>query len=128
MSIKSNFKGTDFPYKVEQMRLTSKGKYQGRFNVIQGTEENIHVFFSPSANISGYGKTRAEAKKDFDYNVQIFFEDLFAMTASQRKSFLINLGWIEEKYANKNYSKAFVNDEGILEGLENPKIRSMEIA
>lgn len=119
----------NFPYASEQLRVSSSGnEVKARLNVIVGREGEFVVILSPSVNVSGYGKTEKEAREDFKYNMSIFCEDLYEMSVKNRKAHLKELGWIEDKFAKKNFSKAFINNNGQLEGLENVEIMPLEFA
>ena len=73
--------------------------------------------------ISGYGSTEQEAIDSLDENVETFCEDFMKLNAEQKKSELVKLGFSQVPYHRKNFSKLFVDENGLLQGLENVTIR-----
>lgn len=122
-TIKSNF--IDFPYDVEQLKV-AKGAISVRVNVVTGKEGEFWVCISPSINVSGYGKNIEEAKTSFNENIDTFCEDLNSLPIVQKRIILKEMGWEQRKYLKKQFSKAFVDEDGILQNLEHPKLLSLE--
>lgn len=115
----------DFPYDTEQLRIT-KDSLSIRVNLISGKDGDFWVFISPSLNVSGYGKTIDEAKASFDENMEVFSDDITRASSSERNNILRQLGWKQKRYMKKQFSKAFVDEDGILQNLEQPKLVSLE--
>lgn len=51
------------------------------------------VSIIPSLNVSGYSESEEDAIKDSQYNLKVFFEDLYELTVAQRDSELKKRGW-----------------------------------
>lgn len=91
--------------------------------VISGKDGEHFVSILPSLMISGYGNTDKEAMDSLDENMETFCEDFMKLNSEQRKSELIKLGFSQLPYHSKNFSKLFVDENGLLQGLENVTIK-----
>lgn len=91
--------------------------------VISGKEGEHFVSIIPSLMISGYGSTEEEAMESLDENMETFCEDFMKLNQDQRKSELIKLGFTQFRYHSKNFSKLYVDENGLLQGLENVTIK-----
>ena len=91
--------------------------------VISGKEGEHFVSIVPSLMISGYGSTEQEAMYSLDENMETFCEDFMKLNHVQRKSELIKLGFSQVPYHTKNFSKLYVDENGLLQGLENVTIK-----
>ncbi len=90
--------------------------------VISGKEGDHFVSIVPSLMISGYGATEQEAMDSLDENMETFCEDFMKLNKDQRKSELTKLGFSQVPYHTKNFSKLYVDEIGLLQGLENVTI------
>lgn len=86
--------------------------------VFTGKEGDYFVSLSPSLNVSGYGKTKREAKVSFQENIILFCQDLLALPKKQIEIELKALGFIKEKFHNKNFAKVYVDENGDLQNFE----------
>jgi len=91
--------------------------------VISGKDGEHFISIVPSIMISGYGSTEQEAMESLDENMETFCEDFMKLTHEQRKSELIKLGFSPVPYHSKNFSKLYVDENGLLKGLENVTIK-----
>lgn len=91
--------------------------------VVSGKEGEHFISIIPSLMISGYGSTEEEAIDSLDENIETFCEDFMKLNAEQKKSELVKLGFSQVSYHRKNFSKLFVDENGLLQGLENVTIR-----
>lgn len=91
--------------------------------VVSGKEGDIFVSIVPSLMISGYGSTPEEATESLDVSMEAFCEDFMKLSTEQRKIELVKLGFSQVPYHNKNFSKLYVDENGILQGLENVTIK-----
>lgn len=91
--------------------------------VISGKEGEHYVSIVPSLMISGYGSTEQEAMDSLDENVETFCEDFIKLSLEQRKAELVKLGFSQVPYHRKNFSKLYVDENGLLQGLENVTIK-----
>lgn len=112
-----NAKFNNKPYKEESLK-TSSDSISIEVNTITGKEGDFWICISPSLNVSGYGRTIEEAKKSFEENIIIFCDDIQSLKSEKKHQILVSLGWKQKKYAKKQFSKAFVDKDGILQNLE----------
>jgi hypothetical protein len=89
-----------------------------------GKEGEHFVTVSPALLVSGYGSTEEEAKKSFEENLRLFCEDFMKLNPTQRESELFKLGFAKVKFHNKDYSKAYVDENGVLQGFEPGTLRA----
>lgn len=87
-------------------------------NVYNGKQGDYFIYFCPSLNISGYGKTRKEAEDFLKVEIGVFCEDLHSMHYKEKEVFLSSLGFKKETFASKNFSKSFVDENGKLQDFE----------
>ena len=104
----------------------SKSTFSAKINVITGEEGDFWVSISPSLNVSGYGNSKEEAQESFHLHMQIFWEDLKGLKMDRRHLMLKNLGWNNKYFAKKQYSKVFIDENGVLQGLKSAEINSLE--
>jgi hypothetical protein len=115
----------DLPYITEQLKV-SKHEVRARINVLTGQEGDIWVCYSSSLNTSGYGATKKEAEESFQHNLEVFCEYLLKLKSSQQQTELRNLGWDRKIYARKQFSKAYVDENGDLQNLTNTSVQALE--
>ncbi|MEO9572100.1 MAG: hypothetical protein ABJH82_14530 [Polaribacter sp.] len=104
----------------------SNVKFSVKINTIGGKDGDFWIEVSPSLNVSGYGNTPEEAEKSFEHNLNLFAEDLNKLKLSERIKYLKELGWDSQKLFKRRLSKAFVDENGILQNLEHPKVKYFE--
>lgn len=118
------------PLKKEEIKI-SKNRFKGDLNVFSGASGEFIVSIIPSMDVSGYGKSENEAIEDLKYNLNIFLEDLFKLSVSQRSIYLKDLGWDIDTFFKKKYSTIFIDNNGILQNFDKPeevKISSLQFA
>ena len=89
-----------------------------------GKDGDSFVIISPTLLVSGYGLNETEAKQSFQHNIELFYKDLLQLSSEQRNSHLKNLGFIKEKFKTKNFSKLYVDENGVLHGLEQSTLKT----
>ena len=103
----------------ESLKLTANG-LKGKLLNFTGKSGEHWVSIIPSLNVSGYGDSGADAIEDLGYNLKVLCEDLFALTQDQRDAELKKMGWSRNKFFKKQYSSAYVDDNGILQNFDSP--------
>lgn len=91
---------------------------------ISGKEGNHYINLLPSLSISGYGSTEQESKQSLKENLDLFCEDLLNLSKHDIQKELLKLGFKGEKLKNKNFSKVYVDEKGILQNLEEGTINT----
>ncbi|MFA9191155.1 hypothetical protein AAGV28_07200 [Flavobacterium sp. FZUC8N2.13] len=94
--------------------------------IASGKEGEHHIVVSPALLVSGYGSTPEEAKESFHENIKLFCEDLLTLPNDKKLIELKKLGFTQEKFAHKNFSKLYVDENGVLQGLETVKTQRLE--
>lgn len=102
---------------VESIRIKNDTLKIKAFVTI-GKDGEYYVAISPTLHVSGYGKTSEEAKMSFRENIEVFCDDLMALSNEKREHEIIKLGFSKVKFHNKDYSKSYVDENGILQGFE----------
>ena len=92
--------------------------------IASGKEGDHYVVVSPALLVSGYGYSEEEAKQSFQENIETFCEDLVKLSTERRLIELKKLGFTHEKLHNKNFSKLYVDENGVLQGLEPSTLRT----
>jgi len=92
--------------------------------VISGKEEDTYVMFSPSVMVSGYGNTETEAEQSFDHNLHLFCTDFLQLPQEEKEIHLKKLGFSNEIVSKENFSKLYVDEKGILQGLDKNSIKT----
>ncbi|OAB27178.1 hypothetical protein SAMN05444395_104183 [Flavobacterium fryxellicola] len=86
--------------------------------ISSGKDGEHFVVVSPALLVSGYGPTEEDAKLSFQENIETFCDDLSKLSPEQKITELKKLGFSQEKYFTKNFSKVYVDENGVLQGLE----------
>jgi hypothetical protein len=92
--------------------------------VATGKEGNHFIAISPSILVSGYGNSKEDAQQSFQENLELFCQDLMKLSNEQREIELKKLGFAKVKFHNKNYSKSYVDENGVLQGFEPGTIKT----
>lgn len=97
-----------------------------KVTVVSGQDGEHFIAIIPSLMISGYGATEEEAESSLDENVETFCEDFLKLDLENQQAELRKLGFSQFKYQKKNFSKLYVDENGLLQGLENPVIKQYQ--
>ncbi|MFC4219399.1 hypothetical protein [Flagellimonas marina] len=115
------------PFITEQLKISKQNIFV-RVNRMIGQKDDSWVVYSPSLEVSGYGSSKEEAMETFELDMEGFMDSLFAMSRKEQQRFLFELGWKKSKFFNKQYSKAYIDKDGILQNLDNVSLEAMEFA
>lgn len=77
-------------------------------------DTNQIVSYFPSLDISGYGSDPDKAMELAKFSIKEFFTYLLSLSPKKREAELRLLGWKNDKFNHKEFSKAFLNDDGDL--------------
>lgn len=92
--------------------------------VATAKDGDYFVTVSPTLLVSGYGSTEEESRQSFQSNIELFCHDIMAQSKEQRELYLIKLGFTQEKIKTKNFSKLYVDESGVLHGLEQSTVKT----
>jgi hypothetical protein len=101
-------------------------KIESELMVFLTKEDDYFVMYCPALELTGYGKTKGEAKKSFEANMRIFFEE--TTEKGTLDLILLNLGWTIRKKPSAMYEPPNVESELVskfqhgLEGLRKESI------
>jgi hypothetical protein len=92
--------------------------------VTSGKDSNYFVIISPSIMVSGYGNTEDEAKQSFEHNIHLFCKEILDLSKDNRDAYLLKLGFTKKQFRTKNYSKVYIDENGVLQGLDPETIKT----
>jgi hypothetical protein len=95
--------------------------------VYEGKEGEHFIIIAPSLNVSGYGYTLQEANESFIFNMNLFCDTMLSASKEDLESELKKMGFAKKKYQSKNFSKSYVDQEGILQGFEPDTIKQSRL-
>jgi hypothetical protein len=116
---------TKKPYDIEQLKM-SKDSFLVKVNAITGQDGEFWVSIIPSLNVSGYGNSKEEAQESLNHHMKTFWDELKKLKMNKRDLMLKKLGWSNKFYAKKQYSKSYVDDNGVLQNLQHAQLNSFE--
>jgi len=87
-------------------------------NVFTGKQGDYYLCYSPSISLSGYGNSEKEAEEFIKIEMQVFCEDLMSMSTKERDNYLFSIGFKKERFKSKNFSKSYVDEDGMLKDFE----------
>ena len=99
------------------------GKIEAKLNILTGKQGVHFLTYCPSLRISGYGNTEKEAVDFIKEEMEVFCEDLFSMNNTEREKFILSLGFTREKFHNKNFSKAYIDENGRLQDFDEGTVK-----
>lgn len=73
------------------------------------------VVYIPALEITGYGETVKKAEEMLNFSVQNMFDYWVKLSSKELKKELTELGWKQNVFRSKEYSKAFVDANGELQ-------------
>lgn len=73
-----------------------------------------HVFYMPALELSSYGETQGQASEMLQNSLQDFFKYILDLSPNAQQRELFKFGFKQQKFQNKNYSKAYVDITGEL--------------
>lgn len=120
--MKHHFKDLKEKIRIKDNLISSVGVV-----VASGKDGEYYVAISPSFLVSGYGKTEDTALEDFQYNMNVFVDDLNRVSYKEKIDYLLSLGFTNDKLHKKNYSKVHVDENGVLKGLENASVKTLQL-
>ncbi len=89
------------------------------YELISKEDQDI-ILYIPTLEIFGKAKTLELAKDNLDGAANKFLRKLLTLPLRKITIELRNLGWEQNKYKKKNFSKTYVDKNGILRNLEIP--------
>jgi hypothetical protein len=114
----SSFTFTDIPPQEESLRIDlKKGRLTGVLTALTILDKDTNQFvgYLPAVEISGYGPTEERAEEMMQASLKDFFEYLIHRPIGLVQEELLKLGWKPSFFANKKYSKSYVDIQGILQ-------------
>lgn len=109
--------GLSFKETEEFIRIKSRS-VTIRIQVASGKDGEYYVSVAPSLLVSGYGNTEEESRESFMHNMELFCQDILNLKSDQRTSYLKKLGFSAQRFKTKNFSKVYIDTNGVLQGFE----------
>ncbi|HET7360994.1 MAG TPA: hypothetical protein VFI78_03590 [Salinimicrobium sp.] len=106
--------------KPEKITIGSKN-IKGYFKCFSGKSGGYWISIIPSLKVSGYGTTEEEAIHDLSYNMDVFCEDLIALSEDQRHLELRKMGWEQNSIFKKKFSSVYADEGGVLQNFDHPE-------
>ena len=107
-----NFKDINETVRIKRSKLSIK------ILSATGKEGDHFVTVSPALLVSGYGSSEVEAKESFGENLRLFCEDFMKLDSQQRELELLKMGFSKVKFHNKDFSRSYIDENGMLQGFE----------
>ena len=122
------------PVEKEELRINiSKrhGHIKAAVNIYSFVDKDTkqHVLYTPALEMSGYGETQEKAKEMIEFVIKDWMKYVKDLPVEKIQKELLDLGWKKSGYFNKQYSRAYVDDEGKLKNLnaENDKVERLSL-
>ena len=102
---------------VDFIRISPKG-LTAEISVVTFQENDFIVTLCPSLYISGYGRTEDESREMFEEALKDYLITLKSLQKNQIEAELKKYGFTVRKINQKNFSKSFVDQNGLLQGFD----------
>ncbi len=89
------------------------------YELISKEDQDI-ILYVPTLKLFGKGNTLELAKEQLELVVNEFLNNLMKLSSQKIAIELIRLGWKQNKYKSKNFSKSYVDGEGVLREFDHP--------
>ena len=112
----------------EQIKIDfKKPGFDGLICMFHFMDNGHHIAYMPSLNLTGYGDSEEEAKELLmDHVVKDFLDGLFTLPKSQIVEELKKLGWEKSQFFDKEFSKSYVDIDGVLREFNLPAETKIE--
>lgn len=110
------------PKKLEQdgLRINKrKGFMEARLRAFRFLDKDTKQFviYIPSLEVSGYGQTEKEADEMIRFSLNELMQHLVKLPLNKINDELVSLGWKRNAFHNKEFSNAYIDGEGVLQGM-----------
>ncbi len=94
-----------------------KGRVTANLRFIQFRDKDTRqiIIYIPTLEITAYGSTEQKAQEMLNLTVEEYFHSLMSMSRIKLTAELAKFGWKHDKIRGKEYSKCFVDANGILQ-------------
>lgn len=91
-------------------------RFRGYINIMRFTDKDTKqiVLYAPALEISGYGETEQKAFSMIKESINSLFDILSELSHNDLNVELGKLGWKKNKLRNKDFSRAYVDEDGNL--------------
>lgn len=94
---------------------------KGNLTAFFGKDGDFWVGIVPSLNVSTYSDNLEDAQEALKDAIDIFVNDLFALSESQFYEELKAMGFEQHQFFKKKYSNSYVDENGVLQNFDNPE-------
>lgn len=119
----------DSSNKEEYIHIKFGQSITARLQVVRFKDKDTghYMVYSPAVEISGYGETKEDATKMFNFSLEEYFVFLTDLPQKKAEQELIINGWKKHKIKSKDYSKAYVDVTGKLKEFSAEEIETEEL-
>jgi len=91
-------------------------RFRGYINIMRFTDKDTKqiVLYAPALEISGYGETEQKAFSMIKESINSLFDMLSDLSHNDLCIELSKLGWKKNRLRNKDFSRAYVDEDGNL--------------
>jgi hypothetical protein len=104
--------------KIEENRLRiANSKVTGSIAVFKFIDKDTRqmVLYVPCLEVTSYGANEDKAWEMLKFSIDDYFEHLISLPRKKREVELNELGWTQDLFRNKEFSKAYININGELQ-------------
>lgn len=94
-----------------------KGRITANLRYFQFRDKDTRqiIIYIPTLEITAYGSSDQKAHEMLNFTIEEYFLSLMAMSRTKLSAELARLGWKHNKIRGKEYSKCFVDADGLLQ-------------
>lgn len=114
--------------KVDRVKRLITGVVSSFTYVDKDTKQ--YVIYCPSLELSGYGETQEQAQEMFRFSLDDLFKFWMNGSPEVMHEDLKKLGWKNDRLFRKEFSKDFIDEVGLLQGLnaEDGKVERINLS
>jgi len=120
MSATINVKVSDKKLEQDGLRINKRrGLVHARLRAFRFLDNDTKQFviYIPSLEMSAYGNTEKEADEMIRFSIDELMKNLIKLPLDKINAELLSLGWKRNAFHNKEFSNAYVDGDGVLQGM-----------
>lgn len=120
MSATINVKFSNIKLEQDGLRINKRrGLVHARLRAFRFLDNDTKQFviYIPSLEMSAYGNTEKEADEMIRFSIDELMKNLIKLPLDKINAELLSLGWKRNAFHNKEFSNAYIDGEGVLQGM-----------